>query len=659
MTRWGPTGEVVYRRSYARPKPTGELETWSETVRRVIDGNLALVPSRFHEPGERERLVELFEQFAALPAGRHLWMSGVPGRQFLFNCHVAGWSAEQPEAHAVFVFNQLMQGGGVGANYSNRFVGLLPALRSTVAVHLVCAADHADHGELEPFLSSEYSPRWPGAVRVEDSREGWADALGEVLRAAWGPTPATLVFDLSLLRRRGAPIRTFGGVASGPAPLARLLTDVGRFVSCNTGRRLSSSDTMLLDHWIAEAVVAGNVRRSARMSMKHWADDDIFEFIAAKTDPLSHWSTNISIEVGDDFLTAEAAGDPHARAVLDAVAAGMCSNGEPGVWNRSLASVGERGEVVCTNPCGEIALEAWENCNLGHVNLSAFAGDDDGCVEVHRLTTRFLLRATFGDVTDHRQRRVLARNRRIGVGHFGFQGWLVRRGVRYSQAAADVGTRSALEAFRAAVHAEAARYAEQLGVRTPVKATTVAPTGSIAKLPGATEGIQPIYARYFLRRVRFATGDPELRRLRDSGFPVEADLYSDGTAVVTLPTKDRLVAEADELGLGHLVEAADDLDPEALLAVQAMYQEHYADNAVSLTVNLDPARAEPSQVKALLRGYLPRLKGTTFMVDDTRPQPPYERISETEYLAARARTVGETDAACLGDACPIGNEGWT
>ena len=87
MTPWGPTGELVYRRSYRRLQPDGEYEDRPDTVRRVVDGNLRLVPLRYHEPDERGQLERLFLDFAALPAGRHLWISGVTGRQFLFNCH--------------------------------------------------------------------------------------------------------------------------------------------------------------------------------------------------------------------------------------------------------------------------------------------------------------------------------------------------------------------------------------------------------------------------------------------------------------------------------------------------------------------------------------------------------------------------------------------
>ncbi|QJD52704.1 ribonucleotide reductase [Mycobacterium phage AN3] len=74
---WGPTGELVYNRTYARIKPDGSKETWPETVERVVAGNLALVPERYQLEDEREQLTRLMSEFKILPAGRHLWASGV------------------------------------------------------------------------------------------------------------------------------------------------------------------------------------------------------------------------------------------------------------------------------------------------------------------------------------------------------------------------------------------------------------------------------------------------------------------------------------------------------------------------------------------------------------------------------------------------------
>src|SRR5690606_4664844 len=154
---------------------------------------------------------------------------------------------------------------------------------------------------------------------------------------------------------------------------------------------------MQIDHRIAECVVAGNVRRSARMSIKSWKDEDIFDFIECKLDWTDHWSTNISVEIDDEFFSAlKRKKDPfhnHAVEVYHRCVAGMLENGEPGFYNISLASDGELGDVGSTNPCGEIALEPWENCNLGHVNVSSYFDDFEGSKEAFRLMTRFLIRA--------------------------------------------------------------------------------------------------------------------------------------------------------------------------------------------------------------------------------------------------------------------------
>jgi adenosylcobalamin-dependent ribonucleoside-triphosphate reductase len=234
---------------------------------------------------------------------------------------------------------------------------------------------------------------------------------------------------------------------------------------------------------------------------------------------------------------------------------------------------GEVGEVIATNPCGEIALEPAENCNLGHINLDAFAPtekdgdyDLDGLIEAHRLVTRFLVRATYGDVTDAEQAERLARNRRIGVGHLGVQGFLAKNGIAYSRAPYNEAFRSLLRTLYLAVRKAAREYAFSLRIPEPVKVTTVAPTGTIAKLPGVSEGIHPIYGRHFLRRVRFSMPDPaQAKTVNDfvmQGYAVEKCVYdqSGNTMVVTLPTKDKLVATAEEFASCNVTSIEDSTD---------------------------------------------------------------------------------------------------
>src|SRR5690606_35384241 len=207
-----------------------------------------------------------------------------------------------------------------------------------------------------------------------------------------------------------------------------------------------------------------------------------------------------------------------ANKILGAIAEGMITNGEPGIWNRSLSQVGEVGEVYATNPCGEIALEPFENCNLGHINLSKFVRDGrfmyNEAADAARLMTRFLIRAAFGDVQDPKQREILSRNRRIGVGLFGVQEGLALMGIRYSEAPNNKEFINILKFLKRVIRNAARDYAFQLRIPEPVKVTTVAPTGTIAKLPGTTEGIHPIFARYYIRRIRFSTiSENEIKQL--------------------------------------------------------------------------------------------------------------------------------------------------
>ncbi|ERB55297.1 adenosylcobalamin-dependent ribonucleoside-triphosphate reductase [Rhodococcus sp. P27] len=667
---WGPTGELVYNRTYSRTKPDGSKETWPETVRRVVEGNLGLVDERYHLPTEREELVEMMEEFKILPAGRHLWASGVKGRQYLFNCHVSHWGPKVSD-HFDFTFMRLMEGGGVGANYSNRYLQDYGVIHHDLKVEIVCDPEHPDYEALKEqgLLSERYDSDWYGAFEIEDSREGWAAAMVDLIDTHYLPEVVHFnrVYDVSRVRGAGARLKTFGGRASGPVPLALLLHKVAEILGGSNGLQLSGIRAMEIDHAIAECVVSGGNRRSARMAMMHWQDEQIFEFIDIKQTSLSHWTTNISIEVDAEFWRQVKDGRDHAMRVLDAISEGMIRNGEPGYWDSSLSNEGEPNPVVCTNPCGEIPLTPWENCNLGHVNLAAFVSGK-GTVDVrslyraHVLMTRFLIRATFGDVNDPKQQDTLARNRRIGVGHLGVASYLALQGIRYADAPKDGGFRNELRWLAEVVDKASRDYAHQLRIPAPVKNRTVAPTGTIAKMPGVSEGVHPIFSKYFIRRIRLSTIDPDqVKTLEDykaQGYHVEPCQYAANTSVISIPTKDSLVQSvADIYGdeeADRLVQGADELTLNEMLAFQALYQLCWADNAVSYTANVDPADYTAADIAQAIELYGGVLKGATIFPEASMPQSPYERLTKAEYEAAAAKDVADgVDENCANGACPI------
>jgi adenosylcobalamin-dependent ribonucleoside-triphosphate reductase len=698
---FGPTGELVYNRTYSRTLADGSKETWPDTVRRVARGNLALVhgPDMESWPqevkDEYDELVKFMDVFAIIPAGRHLWATGVKGRQYLFNCHVAPWG-DKLSRHFEFTFMRLMEGGGVGGNYSSKYLRPYGAPRRELDVHVVCDPMHQDYEEMKlaGLLSDEYDSDWAGAFEVEDSREGWADALVDLIDTFMSDGEVkhkARVYDVSRVRCKGSRLKTFGGTASGPGPFARMLQQVAVVLNGAVGERhvevgdgfgwgyehLTPTEAMEIDHAIAECVVSGGVRRSARMAICKWDDPFIDDFLDCKKDGSKHWTTNISVEIDEDFLGYLSGGkiddfgpggNELAYAVHRKVVEGMLRNGEPGYWNSTHSNEGEVGEVIATNPCGEIALEPAENCNLGHINLDHFAQsasgarlDRKGLLRAHELMTRFLIRATEGDVTDAEQAAKLAQNRRIGVGHLGVQGFLAKQGIAYSKAPHSYAFRNLLNDLYDTVREEARAYSFKLRIPEPVKVTTVAPTGSIAKLPGVSEGIHPIYARHFMRRVRFSMPDPaQAATVQDyvnQGYLVEKCVYdqSGNTMVVAFPTKEKLVAEVEELGYpADIVESADEISLYDMLNFQAMYQAEYADNAVSFTVNFPEGKYSTDEAADIIQAFLPELKGTTLMPDGTREQAPYERITEEEFNTYAVTSIEDsTDEDCTTGACPV------
>ncbi|MFE7393972.1 hypothetical protein [Streptomyces sp. NPDC057582] len=161
--------------------------------------------------------------------------------------------------------------------------------------------------------------------------------------------------------------------------------------------------------------------------------------------------------------------------------------------------------------------------------------------------------------------------------------------------------------------------------------------------------------------MRFSMPDPaQAKTVNDAmlqGYEVEKCVYdqSGNTMVVTYPTKEKLVAEVEELGYDPaIVESAGEIDLNSMLAFQAMYQAEWADNAVSFTVNFPEGKYEVHEATKIIESWLPDLKGTTLMPDGTRPQSPVERITEEEFNSYTLTSIEDsTDENRASGACPI------
>jgi len=592
------------------------------------------------------------------------------------NCWSAGFGA-RTSSHFAFLASRLLEGGGVGSNYSSDVMAVTEKIGGSIRLSFRLDESHADFERVQAVAQDRLNiaeiPDYE--IVVEDNREGWVSTWTKIIDLSVGlPGERSVVIDLSDVRPFGAELKTFGGTASGPDALVRSLlgmVDVLNNVVASSwsGRRLTGIEAMTIDHELASAIVAGGARRSARMAIMSWRDIEVFDFIHIKENTQSHWTTNISVEIDDDFHAALA--NPHyeehahAEAVLREIVTGMVRNGEPGMVDTDFFSRDETREVRITNPCGEVGLNSYdvdgliagESCNLGSIDLDVFGTDHEGAKKAFQLMARFLYRSTLNPHRDGLASHIETSNRRIGVGIMGLQGWTAAHGVRLSELEHNATLRHLLSEFRQTTRSSADAFARELGLPLPLKVTAVAPTGSIAQLRGSQPGIHPVFARYFKRRVRYSNADLGIGALRDAGHHIEDDLYAANTSVVEFFVKDAILDRYEE----NLIEQSDELSADQFFGLIATVQETFCGNgdgnAVSATAQIAP-NMDPEELAAAVRGRLGTVKGLTVFPSISRPQSPYETISAAEYEAAvsigLAQSSGDSNSGeCVGGACPI------
>ncbi|MBQ5548041.1 MAG: ribonucleoside-triphosphate reductase, adenosylcobalamin-dependent, partial [Prevotella sp.] len=624
---WGPLGWVTYKRTYARfLEDKGRTEEWPETVKRVVEGNINLDPRLKGDPApsvaqelteEAQNLFKLIYGLAATPSGRNLWVSGIPYQEAhgdaLNNCWfiairpqkygdsriVPGYLDSKDEIAVsmpwAFMFDELMKGGGVGFSVTCDNVSKIPQVKHKVDLACVIDETNASAEECrsvgaldraETFKTHQCDGYW--TYRVEDSREGWVQALAAVIDSHFKDGDwHRIMLDMTDVRPRGARIHGFGGTASGAAPLVEMLYDVNQILNQRAGESLSSVDCTDISNLIGKAVVAGNVRRSAELALGDW-DDDGFRTMKQDMEKLSHhrWASNNSVVVD---------GQPEQ---YEQVAHEVIVNGEPGVVDLNLSR--HYGRLVDgfnadadpnaegTNPCGEITLENGEPCNLFEIFPSIAEEQGWHMSQVINLAVRYAKRVTFGSYDWEVSRNAITRNRRLGVSLSGIQDWFLSRfGQRCvtgweeedgkRQPVYDMEIARVLDSmYRQAVAADE-EYSAQLGCEPSIKLTTVKPSGTVAKLAGVSEGMHFQWAGHYIQRIRFQDNDPLLEALKACGYHMEPDVYTKHTMVVEFPVE-ASHWQSDSFASAGTVSA------EEQLATQAFLQKYWSDNAVSCTV---------------------------------------------------------------------------
>ncbi|WP_456485699.1 fused protease/ribonucleoside-triphosphate reductase [Hydrogenimonas sp.] len=586
-------GEAVYYRTYSRKRADGSQERWADTVIRVVEGILSIRKQHYLDQGLAwsdtgwrpfaQAMAESCFSMHWLPPGRGLWIMGTDyiyerGSAALYNCGAVDTS--DLVCAADWGMDMLMSGVGIGFNTAWRG---------------------------EAFIPDKSAPK---TYVIEDSKEGWVKSVRLILESYCKNGPFYR-YDYSKIRPAGSPIRGFGGTASGPEPLMHLHERLEKILDDYCHKKIDVTRcTVDVFNAIGVCVVAGNVRRSAEIALGY-ADDETFlhlkdyERFPDRKD--IGWISNNSVVLRkhEDFEK------------LPDLAPLIRKNGEPGILNLvNVQKYGRFGKEIpdrawLTNPCGEIALESYELCNLSEIFPTRCPTSDayDKAVEY----------ATFYAVTvsllpTHRSETnaVVARNRRTGVSISGIADWIESIGVARV-------TRILRDSYKR-VRRINEKLAKESGIPVSLKVTAIKPSGTISLLAGVSPGMHYPVSRYAIRRLRSGNSSKLTRFLIDAGVPHSADIYSENTTIFEFPVKyDNPRSQSD-------VSAWEQF------ALLAMLQREWSDNMVSCTIGFDKKR-EGGQIEHMLAMFAPVIKSASMLPREkgVYEQMPIEPITKKEY----------------------------
>jgi ribonucleoside-triphosphate reductase len=523
----------------------------------------------------------------------------------------------------------LMLGSGVGFNIQREYVYKLPAVSPEFST-----PNRQDDASAD-FI-------------VPDTREGWVRLLGMVLHSAGlsghlgGNKPKTFSYSTQLIRGKGAPIKGFGGTASGPEDLVWGIGEISRVLEERRGKQLRPIDCLDIMNIIGAVVVAGNVRRSAQIAI---GDCDDFDFLRAKRWDLGNiprWRamSNNSVVVNNIDRLPEEFWD------------GYRGNGEPyGLINLKLSrTVGRAGDrryrdpdVKGFNPCAEQSLADFETCCLAEIFLPNVSSYDE-FLDITKLLYRVCKHSLRLPCHQQQTETIVHKHMRMGIGVTG-----------YLQATDE--QRSWLSEAYEDLRAYDAEYSDARGWPCSIKLTTCKPSGTLSLLPGVTPGCHPAYARYLIRRVRIASGHPLVDVVRSHGYHVEFQKNFDGTEDYSTVVCEFPFAYPAHAKLAKEMSAIDQLE------VVKELQENWSDNAVSCTVYY--RQEELAEIQEYLKkNYNQSFKSLSFLLHSEHgfAQAPLEEIDEETYnkLVEGTKLITSVDTAefdsiddCATGACPI------
>lgn len=542
----------------------------------------------------------------------------------LYNCSFV--AIDNPRAFDEILYI-LTCGTGVGFSCESQFVNKLPEVA-------------------ESFHDTD------STIVVSDSRIGWASSFRELIQLLYGGKIPKV--DVSKVRPKGERLRTFGGRASGPEPLVDLFNYAIRTFRGAAGRRLTDIEVHGLVCKIGEIVVVGGVRRSALISL---SDLHSNRMRTAKSG--NWWEKSPEYALANNSAVYDEKPDTGAfleewKSLYDS------KSGERGIYYRKgirdkTDRIGRRDSsgILGTNPCGEIALR-----NAGLCNLTEVVVRSDDNVESLRRKIRIatILGTIQSTYTDFRYvRSIWKRNaeeeRLLGVSLTG-----IYDNRELSGNPTELLVK--LKEYAGEVNRE---MAEKLGITPSVAITTVKPSGTVSQLVDSASGIHPRHSAYYIRSIRQDNKDPLTQFMVAKGIPSEPCVMKpESTTVFYFPIK-----SPD----GAVVR--DDVTPRKHLELWNIYNKHWAEHQVSVTVSIK--ENEWVDTAAWVYDNFDDLSGVSFLPMDggTYRQAPYQECSKEQYeellkampaeidwselamFESDDNTVGQQTLACSAGSCEI------
>jgi ribonucleoside-diphosphate reductase alpha chain len=628
MNNYLPTDyqAFIHTSRYARwLEDEGRRESWGETVNRYVS-NLVHTKVDHQTENEIEQAILNLEIMpsmrAMMTAGPALERDNTAG----YNCSYLPVDDPKSFDEAMFI---LLCGTGVGFSVERQFISKLP--------------------EVPQLFDSET------IVVVKDSKEGWAKALRQVIALLFsGEIPK---WDVSRVRPAGARLKTFGGRASGPAPLVDLFNFVIRVFKEAQGRKLSSIECHDVMCKIGEVVVVGGVRRSAMISLSNLSDDRMRHAKSGQW-----WENNPQRALANNSVSYTE--KPDALSFMrEWMALVESGSGERGIFNRQAskkqaAKNGRRDPdwEFGTNPCSEIILRPYQFCNLTEVVVRATDTIETLEHKVRLATILGTIQSTYTKFPYLRKvwQKNTEEERLLGVSLTG----IMDNPLMTSKNAALDKTLEHLKNVAVDTNAE---WADRLGVPVSAAITCVKPSGTVSQLVDSASGIHARHSAYYIRTVRGDNKDPLTQFMKDQGIPNEPDVFKpEQTTVFSFPVKapDNAVVTSD-------LTAIDQLN------MWLAYQRHWCEHKPSVTINV--RKDEWFEVGAFVYEHFDEMSGVSFLPynEHTYQQAPYQECGATDYhelleimpealdwskLAEYEKednTSGMQTLACSGDSCEI------